>query len=360
MERGSFFDIFSVNIKSELDKIKNSNLKGSEICELLIDQKRKILEKKRNFIEFRNKLEKLKHTNDVNKRKKTGKSSKVNQNTRDKNNNLSSKKNRLHSKDNVKEKEKKIKQEKKEIKIEDKELWDNLEACFFTKNFPTRDILEGFLFTEPVSLNESPSYNIGKHWTENFREVYNQKKSLRQLPKPPPADSECSIYWMKYPPTFDVEDSQLHNKSLIHRLLSSLIDAEPMKVSRESRTIYLKTNVLPTKLPRSFENNNNRYLFLDFEQKIDCELKAIELTNRTPNIMSSDRNEEDNSAFSAEIDALYVETKTNLIPKLQSTINEILGNYDSIVAIKQKHDERTSEIKAAISKYNTMIRNKKI
>ena len=204
-----------------------------------------------------------------------------------------------------------------------------------------RSVIESGLKNSRMKMIPPPPEST-QHWSitlmEKMQKMAKENKrvpKLQQPPGPPPSAYDISEYWMEHTPSFPIEPMQKQNASTLHHLLSCIVETEPLPPSNRQKDLYLPLNVLA---PRY---KHDKYLCLDFEQRLNLELKSVGLDASTAKIIT------EKDTFSDEI-AKKREEINQLIPIVQKSAKQLL---EKMPALRKIENQRYEEQRA----YNQLL-----
>ena len=182
---------------------------------------------------------------------------------------------------------------------------------------------------------ENPQTPI-PHWSETLLENMQKftTKESKRMPKllpppgPPPAPDDIADYWKHHTPSFPIQNMQKRNSHTIHHLLAAIVETDPSKMPQrsltEKRKPYLPINVLAPKL------EHERYLCLDFDERLNLELKSVGLD------LSQSVKMNDDDTFAEEI-AKYKQQLLQLIPEVQKSSKMLIDKIPTFRKIEDQH-----------------------
>ena len=196
-----------------------------------------------------------------------------------------------------------------------------------------RSVIESGLKNSRMKITAPPPGST-QHWSitlmEKMQKMAKENKrvpKLQQPPGPPPAAYDISDYWMEHTPDFPIEPMQKQNASTLHHLLSCIVETEPLPPSNRKRDLYLPLNVLA---PRY---KHDKYLCLDFEQRLNLELRSVGLDASTAKIIT------EQDTFADEI-AKKREEINQLIPIVQNSAKQLI---EKLPVLRKIENERYEE-----------------
>ncbi|EAY05490.1 hypothetical protein TVAG_080820 [Trichomonas vaginalis G3] len=190
------------------------------------------------------------------------------------------------------------------------------------------------MFDDMLTKTHSP-ISRGPHWTEKFKFLFQkgrQTKRTRQKvnPKMPPTPmnmNDISPFWNEYFPKFQVEKTQKCQRSKIHCLLSCIVQCDPPSNTNKTPR-RKKTNPLAPNIPY------HNYLQLPYEDRLELELKSLELYPQT----------ETENAFQGNLPATinkYEEELTEIRTELKAFQKDLI---EKIPEIRKKEEDRYRNI----------------
>ena len=170
------------------------------------------------------------------------------------------------------------------------------------------------------------------HWSvllyDKIQKLSKDNKKMPKLlppPGPPPSPSSISEYWESNQPSFPIETVQKQNSSVMHHLLSAVVEVDPLPASdSKEKKPYLPIHVLAPRL------KHDRYLSLNFDTRLDLELKSIGLDDCGDNEMNK------NDTFSDEI-ASMKEKISKLIPVVENDARQLLEKLQTFRKVEDQH-----------------------
>lgn len=218
----------------------------------------------------------------------------------------------------------------KRIEFNDKDIWKNCDQ--FWSGIPRQEEVDEVL-SIPEIQPFNPIVDKGEHWSIKFSKIAQAAKDSKKRehallpPAPPPRDEEEAKYWRRHPPLLPAEDLQLTNSSSIHRLLSSLVEVEPIQRERTTpKKKYLSLTALPPRVPF------DPYMSLTFEDKLNLELKSIGLEKTEV---------QDEGPFYQEL-LSYQAALKEIEPRLKEIREEIDTRY---MEFKHKEEKRRQKLR---------------
>lgn len=224
----------------------------------------------------------------------------------------------------------------KKIKLgEDMNIWKNTEI-FFNKDFPTKEQIEKVFADDRGHLNRLPQNIPGEHWTK----IITRFAERNGLPAPICVQNDkvdMSNFWNTNKIHFQIEEPQKKTETTINLLLNALVESAPIeRVKKENGPrSRAKKHMLAPRIPY------DSYLSLDFDQRLDLELKSIGLGAQS----GADKASCDDGPFSEEIEK-YNERLNEIVPKLEDYKKKVLPNIDEYIKEYRKMVSSREQIKA--------------
>ena len=195
-----------------------------------------------------------------------------------------------------------------------------------------------------------------EHWSITLMDkVSKLSKDNKKMPKllpppgPPPSPYDISPYWLEHSPDFPIEKMQKQSVSVLHHLLSCIVETEPIKNPPEKeekkRDLYLPLNVLAPRF------KHDKYLSLDFEQRLNLELQSIELDASTAKSIA------EQDTFADEI-AKKREEIIQLIPVVQSSAKQLIEKIPVYRKIETENYEEQRKYQQLLQMSQTKRRKK--
>ena len=219
-------------------------------------------------------------------------------------------------------------------------IWQRVDQFF--KPVPSDAEIDQ-LFGDRLAGITVPDIPDGVHWSQRFSVIVKKAKGKALLPPGPGVvDGDVSKYWENNPPAFQLEDMQLRNRSLLHCLLSALVEAKPEELTPEEREkrrredSFVRSHIL---LP-SVEFDP--YLCHGFDTRLRLELESAGLDKYDGEL------DHMNNEFEAEIKDLKEQVETELKPELERLHREV---EDALPRIRENQAKQANH--AAI--YRAMV-----
>lgn len=202
------------------------------------------------------------------------------------------------------------------------DFWAFVARCF--AHLPSDvEIAHMFSVMNRVPDPGPPRVIAPPHWSVRMTEIAARsaphRNSLLMPPGPPPAHDAIGDFWKEEAVSFQIEDVQRCNSSVLHCLLNALVEIdEPVEGAREARGPFLRQHPL---LPVI---QNDVYARHTFSQRLSLELQSLGLVRQEVGVM------DDEIPFQREIqDDLKLLRKETLkdLKVLQEKITREINSY---------------------------------
>ena len=213
------------------------------------------------------------------------------------------------------------------VMIKNEDIWENTEIFF--KGIPPVSQLKELLqdasttpFGFPIDSAKLFSVHPSEHWTVRLNKFAKENK-LKELPSINQNEDKLKKFWRNNKLSFQIEEMQKKLDSPLQRLINALVESPPIQRIHDDEEPNLpkraRKHMLAPKIPY------DPYLSLDFDQKLDLELKSVGLLN--PN--KDQTNASGDSAFITEIET-YTDQLNKIVPKIQYYKDKILSQINEI------------------------------
>lgn len=234
----------------------------------------------------------------------------------------------------------------KEIKridlTNDKPIWGMTDI--FLNPIPNDNDLKNLL---EVTLQDQQEIVPEEHWSQRLSKIVTAPREgraraqIKLPPAPPPGDDEVNEYWIEHVPSFQIEDQQMINSGIIHRLLSSFVCSAPLEPKKQKKKPFLRINPLPPKIPY------NHYFSLSYDQRLLLELKSLGLSSENCVQMNTS-----DGPFITELDS-YREKLAEIKPKLESYYQQICSELTDMRRKEQNRLRMNSAFVQLVQEYNS-------
>ena len=216
------------------------------------------------------------------------------------------------------------------------QIWENTDIFF--KGLPPISQLKELLtqasttpFGFPIDNSKLLSFNPTEHWSVRLNKFAKENK-LKELTSINQNEEKLKKFWKTNKLPFQIENMQKKHDSPLQRLINALVESPPIQRADDGVEIpkRAKKHMLAPRIPYE------PYLSLDFDQKLELELKSLGLgdPNKEQNAATGD------SSFVTEIE-LYTDQLNHIIPQIQKYRDTILSQINDIV----EKDKRMRESK---------------
>ena len=223
------------------------------------------------------------------------------------------------------------------------DVWDLVQR-FYARLPSKAEIEDIFSILDKARRSVVPQQPM-QHWSVRVKKLV-RDTGLAPPPRPPPSRDALGDFWRDRDTTFEMENVQKRNWSVLHSLSNSFVEIGECSADEHRKVLYLKEQPL---LPIM---EYDTYLAHDFETRLNLELESLGLNNPEPGQYDDSVPFESNIRGSME----RIEANMRVLAALRQ---EIMSKSDEFRNREVIDKQRFREAQAFIDEYRAKNKSTK-
>ena len=218
-------------------------------------------------------------------------------------------------------------------------VWSRVEV--FYEPLPTDQEFDALFAKRQMPQDVGTPEGV-EHWSRRFVSPSVRANGRAEMPPgPPPSESDVAAYWRTNRASFQIEKTQKHNSSVLHRLLNAMVVVErqpPAKVERNVDAPMIVHALLP-------QLNVGEHVQYGFDARLAMELESLGLNEQ------SVRERDIVRPFQQEIEAMKKEIDEVIVPDLDRMYRELKARLPLFREIEKKRNLKDKIVGEVMKEY---------